>query len=91
MDLTFQPDGDVAGYKTDFMKELFPELKADTDVVMVFNPIPDTSIAVCSDNDGHICSLCKKMSNKFAEFNMGPMQRMCLECGTNIFRLLQIV
>ena len=88
MDLIFEQNGDITGYKTDFMKELLPELKNDTNVVKIFNPTPETSVAICYDETGHLCSLCKKSSNKFAEFEMDGMKRICLKCTTNIFELL---
>lgn len=89
MNLSFDPTGVVSGYKTKFFKNMFPELKGDNDVVAVFSPISETSVAICLDMDGHICSLCKQVSHLFAEFEKGDLKRICSNCSSQINAMLQ--
>lgn len=79
MDIDFQSNGNVSGYKTEFLKKIFPN--NDEDIVEVHNFINGNSFISVKDSSGHICDTCKLISHIFIEIpNQEDIFRICHQC-----------
>lgn len=88
MNISFESDGSVMGYKTDFLKSMFPEeitLNTRDSVDYLEFPSEDWAI-VCIDSEGHNCNLCLNDANHFIEIFLNhSMHRICKKCFEKVF------
>jgi hypothetical protein len=82
MDIDFGPEGEISGYKTEFLKNLAPEVAFGDDKVFIYKPTKESIIAACLDVDGHLCSLCSIKKHKFVEIKSHFIlpSKICFDC-----------
>lgn len=76
------PNGDISGYKTDFVKALVNDTTDDKVYMKYIGP---TIVAFCVEKQVHTCAICHHKVYKFAEISAGNKVIICQDCSKILY------